>query len=112
MCDVHLKRELDKGIASPVSFILFHDLNLTSVRFAKVCHKQTLTIPRQIIGSNRHLFLSLEGDMKICSTQKIYVARGQNPWRHEFSGLNKSSCLLLSQVTGQCTVYVEIFAVY
>ena len=36
-----------------------------------------------------HLLPSLEGDMKICSTQKIHVA-----WRrHEFSGLNKSSCV-------------------
>ena len=34
-----------------------------------------------------HLLPSLEGDMMICSTQKIHVAEGEA--RHEFSGLNK-----------------------
>ena len=36
-----------------------------------------------------HLSSSLEGDMKICSTQTIHVTLG----RHKFSGLNKSSTL-------------------
>ena len=36
-----------------------------------------------------HLLPNLEGDMKICPTQKIHVARG----RHEFSGWDKSLCL-------------------
>ena len=35
-----------------------------------------------------HLLPILEGDMKICPTQKIHVAM-----RHEFSRFDKSSCL-------------------
>ena len=46
-----------------------------------------------------HLFPSLEGDM-ICSTQKIYVARG---W-HEFSGLNNLHVFLL----GNCNLKLFI----
>ena len=44
-----------------------------------------------------HLLPSLEGDTKICPTQKIHVARG-----HGFSGWDK---LRVSRLTGQLIVY-------
>ena len=53
-------------------------------------------------GNNIHLLSSLEGDMKICSTQEIHVAWG----RHEFLGLNKSSCLPSSET------HVQLLYVY
>ena len=40
-----------------------------------------------------HLLPSLEGDTKICPTQKIHVAEGEARGRYEFSGWDKSSCL-------------------
>ena len=53
--------------------------------FSNLIDMQSRYIQHDII----HLWPSLEGGMKICSTQKIHVARG----RHKFSGLNKFSCL-------------------
>ena len=50
-----------------------------------------------------HLLPSLEGDMKICSTQRIHVARG----RHEFSWLNKSACLPINWAI-KCLLYRKL----
>ena len=49
-------------------------------------YPQSTMFPR---GDKIHLYILLDGDMMICPTQKIHVARG----RHEFSGLKTSSCL-------------------
>ena len=36
-----------------------------------------------------HFLSTLEGDIKICSTQKIHVARGRSQRGHIFCGMNK-----------------------
>ena len=49
----------------------------------------SISTPLESIANIIHLLPSLEGDMKICPTPKIHVARGI----HDFSGWDKSSCL-------------------
>ena len=54
-----------------------------------------------------HLLPSLEGDMKICPTQKIHVARGRSPRETWIFGWDKSSCLLTNWATN-CLLYRKL----
>ena len=90
----------------PFNFILIHGKELGVCILHSLCfsvtvnHLLTTHVTLYLSGHHLgyswdfiHLLPSLEGDMKICSAQKIHVARGRTRGRHEFSGLNKSSCL-------------------
>ena len=57
--------------------------------------------------NNKHVLLSLEGDLKICPTLKIHFARGPSPIGNEFSGWDKS-LYLPTNWTVNCLLYRKL----